>query len=64
MRSSIERLADRLVSSLAPKATAGACPCGDTYTGYCRSCSDRVRRGIFRTNCDCSRTTQIGCTAC
>lgn len=64
MRSSIERLADRVVSSLAPRTTAGACPCGDTYTGYCRSCSDGRRRGIFRTNCNCTQTTQVGCTAC
>ncbi|WP_328329882.1 hypothetical protein OHA70_07265 [Kribbella sp. NBC_00382] len=63
MRTTVQRLADRLVSSVLPKTTAGACPCNDTYTGYCnRECPGK--KGLFRTNCDCSKTTLIGCVSC
>jgi hypothetical protein len=50
-------LADRLVSSIVPKSTAGACPCGDSYyqacPGGCKLCT---------TSCDCTKTTCGGCT--
>ncbi|NEA31288.1 hypothetical protein [Streptomyces sp. SID13031] len=63
MRKTVQRLADRMVSAVAPKATAGACPCGDTYVGYCGGCGSR-RAHLYRTSCDCSRTTSIGCVSC
>ncbi|MDX6258489.1 MAG: hypothetical protein QOH84_177 [Kribbellaceae bacterium] len=63
MRTTVQRLADRLVSSVLPKTTAGACPCNDTYTGYCGGCGTR-KAVLYRDNCDCTKTTRIGCVSC
>lgn len=53
----IGSVADRLMSLVVPRTTAGACPCGDCYQGYCGG--GGCPRGfyqIFCTSCDCSRT--------
>ncbi|MEV8374237.1 hypothetical protein AB0P21_15955 [Kribbella sp. NPDC056861] len=65
MRTTVQRLADRLVTAVVPNTTAGACPCNDTYVGYCNTggCSGN-KAPLYRTNCDCSKTTRIGCVSC
>lgn len=60
MRSRLNTLADRLVSMVVPKTTAGACACnGCEYEIYTR-CASRCAR-VCR-NCDCSRI--IGTPSC
>lgn len=56
MRSVIENVADRLVSLVVPKATAGACPCGDCWDGFCGGggCPTGFYQR-FCSSCDCSR---------
>lgn len=62
MRQTLERVADRLVSVIVPKTTAGACACGPWDNGW-------VDRGCERCwasyNCWCKVTySQCYCRCC
>jgi hypothetical protein len=55
MTKSIGLLADRVLSVVVPRTTAGACPCSDVYCTRIDCPSGNVKE--CRTNCDCSVTT-------
>jgi len=50
-------LADRLVGSIVPKTTAGACACNDSFYSPCGTNKCK----LCRSNCNCTVTT---CSAC
>lgn len=65
MRRVFGHIADALVGRIVPEVTAGACPCGDCYVGYCgtdRCHYDEAPR--YCTNCDCTQTRWVGCVYC
>ena len=48
----LSAFADRMVTAVVPKTTAGACPCNDCYWTPCGSLCMRCC-----TNCNCTSTT-------
>jgi hypothetical protein len=59
----IGALADRMLTAVVPKTTAGACPCNDSYQAFC-FCLKAYHKAFYKTchtNCDCSRTTCGDC---
>jgi hypothetical protein len=62
MINAVGTVADRFLNRLLPKATAGACPCGDSYYQVCYCAAGRLIARFCRTNCDCSVTTcEVSC---
>lgn len=62
MRSTLNKLADRLVSLVVPNTTAGACACnGCEYE--CDSWCTVTRCARVCRNCDCSRIISHACVS-
>jgi hypothetical protein len=54
--------ADRLVSLLAPKTTAGACACDPApYTQVCSGCHERTK---YTRNCSYDCNCKVYCSPC
>ncbi|TWD82531.1 hypothetical protein FB561_3664 [Kribbella amoyensis] len=66
MRSAIGALADRLVTAVVPRSTAGACACGDTFWSACKAYAEcpYARKALVRMSCDCRSYTIIQCDFC
>jgi len=62
MRSRLNTLADRLVTRLVPKITAGACACNG-YEYECSSWCTITRCARVGRNCDCSKIISRSCVS-
>lgn len=63
MRTAVAGLADRLVTLVVPKTTAGACPCNDVSYRYCWCNWFTLRKMYQRCNLGC-HCNVLNCSGC
>jgi hypothetical protein len=61
MRSRLNILADRLVTMVVPRTTAGACACNGCENECVRSTTCTTRCARVCRNCNCSRVIAYSC---